>query len=306
MKNPPEQRFPIAALFFIPDASRGSRRLRAGWRLLAHALLFALLALFIGGGIGVVLLLNRRTDLLANQLINQGVFLLCVTLATYLARRWVDRRTFTSLGLDWNGQARRDLLAGFFIPAGIMGVIFLVEWRLGWLELRGFAWEFGPVSLIARTVPVMFLTFILIGWSEELLGRGYWLQNLAEGVNLPFGVAASSLLFGLLHAVNPHASWMAVAGVTLAGLFLAYAYLRTRQLWLPIGLHTGWNFFENTVFGFPVSGLNMLGVLVHVDTGPAWLTGGAFGPEGGLIIVPGMLLGAALVYAYTRGRLASS
>jgi membrane protease YdiL (CAAX protease family) len=85
------------------------------------------------------------------------------------------------------------------------------------------------------------------------------------------------------------------------GIFLAYGYIRTRQLWLPLGLHTGWNFFESTVFGYPVSGMSGLPRLIHQDvSGPELLTGGEFGPEAGLLLLPGLLLGSLLVYLYTR------
>lgn len=300
MPNPPPQRSFLARLFLTPSEPR----LRAGWRLLVHALIFGLCTLVIAGGIGAGLLFTGNGHLLDNQLINQGIFLFCITLATYLARRFIDRRAFSSLGLVWSRQAGRDLLVGFLIPAVIMGAIFLVEWGLGWLDFHGFAWEYVPVSTVVTTVSVMLLVFILVGWNEELLSRGYWLQNMAEGVNMPFGIALSSLSFGLLHLGNPNATWVAALGVTLAGVFLAYGYLRTKQLWLPIGLHIGWNFFENTVFGFPVSGLDTLGLFSHTHTGPELITGGAFGPEAGLIVIPGMLLGGVMIYRYTRGRLA--
>ncbi len=89
-------------------------------------------------------------------------------------------------------------------------------------------------------------------------------------------------------------------GLFLAGLFLAYAYLRTRRLWLPIGLHIGWNFFESTVLGFPVSGLSLFGLLQNSLAGPDIYTGGAFGPEAGLVLLPALALGTILVYYYTR------
>ena len=298
MSQLPVQRSFISNLFFSPN----ERRLRAGWRLILHGVIFGLCALIFIGGIGVVLFFTGNENLATNILVNQATFLIAITTATFIARRFVDRRSITSLGLAWNRQAWRDLLVGFFIPAVLMGAIFLAEWGLGWLEFRGFAWEFGPVSAVATTVPIMFLVFVLVGWNEELLSRGYWLQNMAEGVNLPFGVILSSLLFGALHLGNPNATWVAVLGVALAGFFLAYGYIRTKQLWLSIGLHIGWNFFENTVYGFPVSGIDTPGLLLHTHTGPELITGGAFGPEAGLIVIPGMLLGVGLIYGYTRDR----
>jgi membrane protease YdiL (CAAX protease family) len=102
------------------------------------------------------------------------------------------------------------------------------------------------------------------------------------------------------HAANPSLSWEHWRGCR--GLFLAFGYLRTHQLWLPIGLHIGWNFFEGTVFGFPVSGLGYFRLIEQTSLGPEIATGGAFGPEAGLVILPVTLLGAVLIYVFTRNR----
>ena len=93
---------------------------------------------------------------------------------------------------------------------------------------------------------------------------------------------------------------MGALGVTLAGLFMAYAYLRTRQLWLPIGIHIGWNFFEGPLLGFPVSGIGTFQLVRNQIAGPTLFTGGSFGPEAGLVLVPALIFGTALVYFYTR------
>jgi hypothetical protein len=128
------------------------------------------------------------------------------------------------------------------------------------------------------------------------------LQNIAEGLNPWWGLFLSSFWFGAAHWLNPSASWKSSAGIFLAGIFLAYGYLRTKQLWLPIGLHIGWNFFEGTVFGFPVSGLSLYSIVRTSITGPEYWTGGGFGPEAGLILLPALLLGTILVYVYSRIR----
>jgi hypothetical protein len=113
-------------------------------------------------------------------------------------------------------------------------------------------------------------------------------------------VVLSSAIFGVLHLGNPNSSWVSAVGILFAGLFLAFGYLTTKQLWLSIGLHIGWNFFEGVVFGFPVSGLDIYRLTRITVQGPELWTGGAFGPEAGLIVLPGMLLGGVLIFVYAR------
>jgi hypothetical protein len=126
---------------------------------------------------------------------------------------------------------------------------------------------------------------------------------LESGLNTFWGVLISSAIFGIMHLGNPNATWISAVGILLAGVFLAFGYLRTRQLWLPIGLHIGWNFFEGVVFGFPVSGLDSYRFTHITINGPEIWTGGPFGPEAGLVLIPALILGSMLIFVYTRRRL---
>ncbi len=292
MNHPPNSpRTLFAQIFISPDEPR----LRAGWRVLAQAA-FTLALFFVTGELLFA----------GNLFLSQFASLFAITLSVFLARRLLDRRSITSLGLAWNRQAVIDLLAGLGITLILMGGIYWVEWQLGWLHFEGYAWQKQPAGLVLTHTLTMFVLYTLVGWNEELPNRGYWLQNIESGLSLPWGVAISSVFFALLHLGNPNVSWTGIFGLLLAGLFLAYGYIRTRQLWLPIGLHIGWNFFEGTVFGFPVSGLPSGGLLTHTITGPTLFTGGAFGPEAGLIIIPALLLGSGMIYLLTKGRKKSS
>lgn len=287
-------------LFLAPDAQReDKRRLRAGWRIVGQLLLLVLISLLYGLMV-VMLGWFNPTNPLVQQAIGLGSSLIGVTLSVYLARRWFDRRSFVSLGLVGGKQAGADLLVGFLIAGGMMFLIFLLEWLAGWLTSVDVSWRQIGVGEAATQTTIMLVVFIAVGWYEELQARGYWLQNLAEGLNLTWGVLISSGVFALAHLFNPNFNPLAMAGLFLAGLFLAFAYLRTRQLWLPIGLHIGWNFFEGVVFGFPVSGLEMFRLLQPQINGPELFTGGAFGPEAGLVQLPALALGFALVYWYGK------
>jgi hypothetical protein len=290
---------PKRNLFAWIFVSSDEPRLRAGWRLLIQFLLYIVLSVvlfIIASGLG----LGGSIASILDQIIN----LVAVTGSVYIARRWLDKKSFESLGLKLNQQSFTDILAGIGITFVQMGFIYVVMFGLGWLTFTGFAWEFDPISTVISNVLIFFIVFIFVGWNEELLSRGYHLQTIASGINLFWGVIISSVIFGWLHLGNPNASWVAVAGIFFAGIFLAYGYVRTRQLWLSIGLHIGWNFFEGVVFGFPVSGLDIY-PLTRIDvTGPVLWTGGAFGPEAGLIVLPSLILGALLIYLFTMKRTA--
>ncbi len=296
---------PLARVFLSPDKSR----LRAGWRLLLQSGIF----LFVGGCLSVILitvLILFDPSLLRSLSSLQPEYLLLaviaetfvVTLSVFLARRFLDKESIESLGLKLNIQAVFDVLAGIGLTLLQMGSIYLLMLWLGWITFEGFAWQFDPILIVLKNTLLFFVVFIFVGWNEELLFRGYHLQTIASGLNLFWGIVISSGVFGLIHLGNPNATWVSATGIFFAGILFAYAYIRTKQLWLPIGMHLGWNFFEGVVFGFPVSGLDIY-ALTRIDVhGPVLWTGGAFGPEAGLIVLPSLALGALLIYLYTMKR----
>ncbi len=278
-------------VFISPDEPR----LRAGWRLLFHILIMIPIGMIIGAA-SKVLFPFWRGGVLQEQLIS----LIIMTSSIFIARRWLDKRPFASLGLKLDKKMWIDLLTGIGITFLQMGFIYIVMYALRWITFDGFAWEFESASSVTSGLVGMFVAFILVGWNEELLSRGYQLQNLADGINLFWGVIISSAVFGILHYWNPGATWVSTMGIFLAGVYLAYGYVRTKQLWLPIGLHIGWNFFEGVGFGFPVSGMDFFRLTRITVDGPELWTGGAFGPEAGLIVVPALILGMILIYIYTQ------
>ncbi len=295
MNNPSEPPNIRSCLLWI-FRSPNEPRLRAGWRLTTQFALMEICFLIIGGILVALLRLSPSSPSLFFY--SEVIAALAVTLSVFLARRLFDHRSFASLGFSIDRRALVDLLVGIGLPGLMLGLVFGIEWAAGWLNFEGFAAGQG-LQLLGQTAGTFFL-FVLVGWQEELLSRGYWLQNLADGLNLTWGVIISSLIFALAHWSNPDASWVAVVGLVCDGLFLAFGYVRTRRMWLPIGLHIGWNFFEGCVYGFPVSGIGEITHLIHQTVqGPALVTGGAFGPEAGLIQLPALLVGVLCIVWYT-------
>jgi membrane protease YdiL (CAAX protease family) len=303
--QPTRDRSPLDRIFFSP----GEPRLRAGWRLVLHSLLLLLLGACLSVPLLIILLAfdpallvsyaNLRPESLLLAVVIEAI---AVTVSVFLARRYLDKRSVESLGLTLNIQSLFDVLVGIAITLLQMGSIYVLMSQLGWITFEGFAWDVDPTGIVIKNTLLFFLTFILVGWTEELLSRGYHLQTIASGINLFWGVILSSAVFSLLHLGNAGANWTSVTGIFFAGIFFAYAYIRTKQLWLPIGMHIGWNFFEGVVFGFPVSGLDTYALTRITVQGPEIWTGGVFGPEAGLIVLPALVLGAILVYLYTVRR----
>jgi hypothetical protein len=284
-------------VFFNPKENR----LRAGWRLLLQAVVLVVFTIAFGPAVGLFTGPRAGVEDAPVFLVATIATSVTVTLSVVIGRRFFDRRSFAGLGLRSDGKGLRDLSFGIGLTGLMMGCIFLAEVALGWTRLEGFGAATGAAAFLGSLL-LWLAIFVMVGWYEELLSRGYWLRNMTEGSNLPLAVLLSSAAFAALHSGNPGASWRNFAGLFVAGVWFAFAAVRSRGLWLPIGAHIGWNFFEGVVFGFPVSGLDTPRLLRQAAAGDPLWTGGGFGPEAGLILLPALALGALAIWAYTRGR----
>lgn len=297
--TPPPPRSLLARAFVSSDEARP----RAGWRLLVQgAMAFYFVACSSLPLIFVPGLLSGGAITMEAMLASAAAGAIGITAASYLARRFLDRRTFRSLGFAFDRFTLPDLIVGFLIPGAQLGLVLILELIAGWTRWQGWAWEVSSAFTVAAGLGLSLFVFILVGYQEELLSRGYQLQNLIDGSRLRWALFLSSAIFALLHLANPGTGVASTIGLLAAGYFLAFGWLRTGRLWLSIGLHIGWNFFEGTIFGFQVSGLQPFALMEHSPSGPGWATGGAFGPEAGLVMLPAYVLGVLLILAYTRRR----
>jgi len=161
----------------------------------------------------------------------------------------------------------------------------------------------GSVGVTLGLVGVTALAAV----TEELVFRGILFRVLERRTGTWLALAVTSAMFGALHLLNPDATlWGAVAIAVEAGGVLGAAYVATRSLWLPIGIHFGWNFAVAGIFGTVVSGsATPQGLLLGSTSGPVLLSGGAFGPEASLsAVVAGLVMTAVFLrLAHRRGRL---
>jgi uncharacterized protein len=188
-----------------------------------------------------------------------------------------------------------------------MTLIFAVEYAAGWIQVSGFLRIRAADVSLALALSFSLVKVLCVGVYEELVSRGYHLRNLAEGLNLPVAVFASSAVFALLHAINDNATVMSTLGLLVNAFLFVAAFLATGRLSTAIGLHVAWNLFEGAVFGFPVSGDKEGASLVAIhQLGPPLVTGGAFGPEAGLCGIAASLLGIAVFAAWRRRSMESA
>lgn len=165
--QPTRERSILARIFLSPEEPR----LRAGWRLLIQTLLLFIF-IFVAGAV-IFLLAGFFGQLQVGSLALQQILeLLAITGSIYIARRWLDKRSFESLGLKIDKQTPLDILAGIGITFVQIGFIYVLMVGLGWLTFKGFAWQFDPINTVITGVLTFFIGFILVGWNEELLSLG--------------------------------------------------------------------------------------------------------------------------------------
>lgn len=222
-----------------------------------------------------------------------SLFTLAALLAAYkVLTLALDRRPLGSVGLAFCGRWLVELGIGLGVGALMISVIAALERLLGVAQFSLHAAP--PDRFVAWGVGTLCMLFVA-ATNEELVFRGYPFQRLADSLGAVAAVALFAGLFGLAHLGNPSRTWISTLNTMLVGIPLAVGYLRTRSLWLPVGLHFAWNFFQGFGLGLPVSGIGLpFSVLKATVSGSELLTGGSYGPEGGLLAT-GVIV-AATVY----------
>jgi membrane protease YdiL (CAAX protease family) len=258
-------------------------------------------------------LLQLRTSHLGNitvSAIDLVVGSVSTPIAIYLAGRYVDRRRFQDFGFRIDRRWWIDLGFGLVLGGVLMTGIFLLQLALGWVTITGFLVVGGVPQW---TFPYWFLLSVLSYLAgsviEELLHRGFLLTNFAEGFQIgpvgptgavAVGIALTSGFFAFTHATATNATTISTLSIALAGVFLALGYILTGELALPIGVHIAWNFFEGNLYGFPISGTGTTSLIGIRQSGPEMMTGGAFGPEAGLLGVIAIAIGIVVIATWAR------
>lgn len=209
-------------------------------------------------------------------------------LLVWLWRKIIDRQTFKSLGFEWKGFSN-DAGIGFFLATALLGFGTIVLVALSYLQ-------YGDVTFKPKQIVIEVFFMLLVAFSEELVIRGYLLNNLLKSMNKWLALGLSAALFALLHLANPDASVLSILNILAAGFFLGINYIYTKNLWFGIFLHFAWNFFQGPIFGFEVSGIKLTALFQQNLDGPTIWTGGPFGFEGSLLC-PILTIAATIILA---------
>jgi membrane protease YdiL (CAAX protease family) len=261
MQHPPEA---------APTLFRGpGGRLRLGWRLSLFVLL--------------TLVLTITTALFVPPGTLTGSFTLLVgATAAGAVLLGLDGRKPAALGFHLGGSAVAESALGLLLGSAVAVAVVALMAAMGVLEWAadeggGRAWLAGAVGAL--------LFLALPAAAEEALLRGYPIQAIAEARGPLAALLVTSAVFGGLHVTNPNVTPVGTLNVTVAGAFLGVVYLKTLSLWWATGAHLGWNWTHGYLADVPVSGLELMDAPLYegVVSGPSWLGGGAFGPEGSLV-----------------------
>lgn len=283
----------FADIFVAPEG-----RLRPTWRALIFVPLFLLIAFAAATVITFIVGPEMLWGNQEAQLFSSGLIMASsAAFAAYLLLLGLDRRSFRNLGLwfypGWGRELTVGLAGGFGLISFTVGLLFVAG------QIESFSLQTGFEEAL-RGLSWNLLLLLPAATAEELVFRGYPFQRLVEAAGKPAAVLILSAVFGWLHFTNPSASLLSTANTILMGILLAVAYLKTRGLWLPVGLHFIWNYAMGFFYSLPVSGIVVSQKLFKVEVGPqAWLSGGNYGPEGS-VLTTAVVLGAIVWLARTR------
>ena len=271
---------------------RPSGSLRAPWQWIGF-LLVALSAGLLTAGLAAPYALRVLSPLA----LSFWSLLVGLVVAHVVMVRFVDHGTWAPIGLSRRSAAPARLAVGLIAGSvGILmpsGVLLAAHWMRGEPATARYSWVHYAASLVALFLPQSL--------GEELLSRGYLFARTREAIGWPAALTITSIGFGLLHFANPGATPQAIVIVIIAGFFLGAILLLTRSLYAAWMAHFAWNWSMAALLHATVSGLPALPPDYRVvSSGPAWLTGGAWGPEGGLAAVLGMTLCIGALVAWRR------
>ena len=276
------------------------RRVRSGWRFAIFLLSFFILSFILVLGAAAVLAalpIGFSQGSLLAIIVPFAVTLFVAIFLGWLYGRIFEDLPFRALGAWFTKNWLKDLIFGLIIGVVSIGLATFIAAIFGNLTFQ--VNNSAGTSAILITLAATLLIFTIGAIAEEALFRGYLLQTLSRAQLFYVGAILTAFLFASAHNNNPGASVFSWFNTFLAGIWFAVAYLKTRNLWFPFGIHLAWNWIQGAFLGINVSGLNELAsapILQVSETGTQFVTGGDYGIEGGIACTIALIFSTALIY----------
>jgi len=210
-------------------------------------------------------------------------------LVTWLFRKFIDKKTVISLGFEFKNRFK-EMFLGFFFGTILIVFGFLILYLTKNITISDINFYFYNLLLFI-------IAFLFVALNEELIFRGYILNNLMSSLNKYFALAISAVIFAIFHGFNPNLTLIGLINIALAGVLLGIFYIHKKNLWFPIMLHLAWNYFQGPILGFEVSGIQIDKTLITQQiSGKQLITGGSFGFEGSILVTILMIISITIIH----------
>lgn len=224
----------------------------------------------------------------------------CICLIFFVILFWKiwDKRKLEDIGFTNIKRSWKDLCSGLLIGAISFTIVAIILLSTKSVALvKSFSEPNFSTALI-----IQLIIFIFVGINEELFSRGYCMTVLKQTKISWVPIVVSSIIFALMHSMNACISLLAYINLFLFGISMGYLFMKTKNIWMGIGYHITWNYFQGDIFGFLVSG-NVTDSIYTIKTiSPNIINGGNFGPEGGLVVTILLVITILITYKFLPNR----
>lgn len=263
--------------------------------------LFVFLYAFILLAVGKVSITNINTLGIQAANVNTPMGLscaliqcICIILFVFLFWKVLDKKPIREIGLIHIKEGYKDLINGLLFGAISLTLVFTILYLTGSVKLV------NPLNKPNFSISLLtgLILFIFVGINEEMFARGYCFTVLKQTGIKWIPIVVSSIIFALMHSLNSGISLLSYFNLFLFALLAVYMVIKSKNLWLSIGYHITWNYFEGNIFGFLVSGQGADGIYNVKNSVDNIINGGSFGPEGGLVVTLILILGFIYMWKF--------
>ena len=287
-------------------------KFRSGWQILFIIVIINLIMFtvsFVAGMIIVVLntnsingsqemMIEKINQIYSNWNMPILLFQEIITIAVSIfSWKVIIKQPLKNMGLKSLKKHGKELVHGIGLGALSITLVFI------FIVATGNAKVTSWTPLFSGDTFLYLILYIFVGFAEEILGRGYIISVMRQTRNIPLMVSVSAVVFSLMHIFNSSFSIIPFINIVLIGVVFSLMYIWSGNLWMCIGYHIAWNYFQGNVFGFSVSGMQGKGIITTIYSENNIINGGGFGPEGGLAVTAIIIAGLLFVRWYYKGKI---